>query len=51
MTQDQKKLVDFGVTNNDMISLTKSAGVIKRGGGGNLNQNDQNLLNNFFTSL
>lgn len=31
--------------------MTKMAGVIQRGGGGNLGQSDQNLLDNFFTTL
>jgi len=44
--------VDCGVTNNDMLTLTKSTALIGGGSGGNgVNQNDQNLLNNFFTSL
>jgi hypothetical protein len=33
-----------------MLTLTKSTGVIG-GQRSNVNQNDQNLLNNFFTSL
>ena len=39
--------MDFGVTNNDMLTLTRSAGLIQR----NINSNDKDLLNNFFTSL
>ena len=50
LIQDQKKLIDHGISNNDMLSLPRSSGVIKRGGN-NLNKNDQDLLNNFFTSL
>lgn len=34
-----------------MLMMTKMAGVIQRGGGGNLGQSDQNLLDNFFTTL
>lgn len=50
MNQDNKKLVDCGISNNDMLTLTKSTGVIG-GQRSDLNQNDSNLLNNFFTSL
>lgn len=53
LTQDNKKLTDCGVSNNDMLSLTRMQGVLQRGGGGggNLSQGDQNLLSNFFTTL
>ena len=36
LNEDFKKLVDYGITNNDMLTLTKSAGVIR----GNLNSSD-----------
>ena len=51
LKEDGKKLVDFGIGNNDMLMMTKMAGVIQRGGGANLGQSDKNLLDNFFTTL
>ena len=38
LNQDAKKLKDCGISNNDMLTLTRSAGVIGGGaGGGGLN--------------
>lgn len=52
LNQDGKKLVDCGVSNNDMLSLTRAAGVMQRSGNRrNLSGGDKNLLDSFFTSL
>lgn len=52
LKEDSKKLTAYGVGNNDMLMLTKSAGVMQRGGGAaGLGAGDQNLLSSFFTSL
>jgi hypothetical protein len=50
LNEDTKKLVACGVSNNDMLTLTKSSALLNRSGGG-VNSNDQNLLNSFFSSL
>ena len=50
LKDDFKKLSDSGVTNNDMLTLTKSNALVTQGSS-NLNASDQNLLNNFFTDL
>ena len=50
LNQDTKKLVDCGISNNDMLTLTKTSALIG-GGGQGLNQNDQNLLSGFFNQL
>ena len=47
LTQDSQQLSSVGVSHNDMLTLTKMSGVI----GGAINSSDQNLLNNFFSSL
>ena len=50
-----KKLADCGITNNDMLMLTKRSGVIQSPGLGkskpNLNSQDQNLLDGFFKQV
>lgn len=51
LKDDTAKLTSFGVGNNDMLLMTRANKVIQRGGGGNLGQSDQNLLDNFFTQL
>lgn len=50
LNEDAKKLTACGVSNNDMLMLTKTSGLIG-GGRSNVNQSDQDLLNNFFTQL
>lgn len=50
LKDDFKKLVDYGVSNNDMLTLTKVQGLINQANS-NLNKNDQDLLSGFFADL
>jgi hypothetical protein len=52
LDNDMKKLIDCGVTNNDMITLTKKSNVQQKPKpSGGLNNMDKNLLDGFFTSV
>ena len=50
LKDDFKKLQDYGVTNNDMLTLTKLQGLMNTAGS-NLNKGDQDLLSGFFADL
>ena len=50
LKDDFKKLVEYGVSNNDMLTLTKVQGLINQANS-NLGQSDQDLLSGFFTDL
>ena len=47
MSDEFQKLTHYGVSNNDMITLTQKS-IVLQPTARNVNSNDQNLLNDFF---